>query len=67
MSNKAIFKKLGIKPGDALSNDQITQISRMRLEKETTKPASRTRARKAKGQFKGDDPTTPENEAWVEG
>ncbi|MCP4538945.1 MAG: hypothetical protein GY832_17560 [Chloroflexi bacterium] len=67
MNNKAIFKELGIKPGDSLSNEEITQISRMRREKETKKPASRTRAREAKGQFKGDDPETPENEAWEEG
>lgn len=27
----------------------------------------RRRARKAKGKFKGDDPKTPENEAWEDG
>lgn len=32
------------------------------------KPAAKTRARSSKGQFEGDDPTTPEvNEAFVEG
>lgn len=33
-----------------------------------TKPATKTRARSAKGQFEGDDPATAEvNEAFVEG
>jgi hypothetical protein len=37
------------------------------LEEPPVKPAKR-RARQAEGQFKGDDPSTPEvNEAWEEG
>jgi hypothetical protein len=30
------------------------------------KPTARVRARNTKGQLVGDDPSTPENEAWVE-
>ncbi len=34
MSNKDIYKSLGIKPGDSLNNQQITRISHLRKQRD---------------------------------
>ena len=34
------------------------------VEEKDDAPKPKVRARKSKGQFKADDPQTPENEAW---
>lgn len=45
------------------SQDKIPQKE---VEKEQPKEVKRVRARNDEGEFVADDPTTPENEAWVE-